>query len=136
MGYRPLWQSRISDARGRGLVLAVDGEFERIWSASGASWTDVSSDYLATAWDNLLINASSNNVTVTLPSSPSTGDIVRLADAYGKATTNTITISRNENNIMSIADDLVVDIDYAIFGLSYANATVGWLLLNIQGVVL
>jgi hypothetical protein len=33
MSYLPLNQSKVSVARGRGLVLAIDGEFSRVWNA-------------------------------------------------------------------------------------------------------
>ena len=136
MAYRPLWQSKVSDARGRGLVLAVDAEFARLWNYTLNEWTEVSVDSDVSSWGSYFINASGGNVTLTLPASPTAGDVVRFVDAYGMASTNTITIARNGNLIAGAADDLVVDIDSAVFSLIYANATMGWMLMTIKGVVL
>ena len=33
MAFRPLYQSKVSTARGPGLVLAIDGELRRLWRA-------------------------------------------------------------------------------------------------------
>ena len=42
---------------------------------------------------------SSTTITVTLPASPSAGNIVSVSDYNGSARTNTITIARNGSNI-------------------------------------
>ena len=92
----------------------------------GLTWQLMATNATASAENGYLINASGGNITITLPTSPSEGDPVGICDAYNKATTNTITIGRNGENIAGVADDLVVDIDGAGFSLVYVDSTRGW----------
>jgi hypothetical protein len=89
-------------------------------------WTLIATDTNAAAKNGYLINASSGDITLTLPASPAEGDIIGVCDAYSKATTNTITIARNTKNIAGAAEDLVVDVDRIGFVLVYVDATRGW----------
>ena len=45
------------------------------------------------------VNTTAGAINVTLPTSPSAGDIVAVADYAGTAATNNITIGRNGSNI-------------------------------------
>ena len=67
-----------------------------------------------------------SGVTVTLPGSPTAGDFVGVSNMSGA--TN-ITIARNGNNIMALAEDLTVNLSGAGFMLVYADATRGWVLM-------
>jgi hypothetical protein len=99
------------------------------WSVSGGgglAWELISTDTNAESGKGYLINATSGDKTLTLPASPSSGDTVGVCDSYKKATTNTITVARNSENIAGIADDLTIDIDGAGFTLVYVDATRGW----------
>lgn len=62
-------------------------------------------------------------ITLTLPSSPATGDQVGIAEIAGDTTS---VISRNSANIMSISENLVIDKAYAAFRLIYVDSTEGW----------
>jgi hypothetical protein len=64
--------------------------------------------------------------TVTLPASPTAGDVVWATFTNG-LTTNTI--ARNGQNIMSLAEDLTVDNPNATIQVRYINSTVGWRLI-------
>lgn len=66
------------------------------------------------------------SVTVTLPGSPTAGDLVGVSNMSGATD---ITIARNGNSIMALAEDLTVNLDGAGFLLVYADATRGWVLL-------
>ena len=78
--------------------------------------------------------ASANNVyvvttsgiTVTLPASPTAGDLVGVSNMSGAVD---VTIARNGNKIMALTEDLVVDLDGAGFMLIYTDATRGWVLM-------
>jgi hypothetical protein len=72
------------------------------------------------------IYVASASLTLTLPASPSAGDIVGYVNMSG---TTTATISRNGNNIMALAQDLTVDVNNTGFILMYSDATQGWVLL-------
>tara|TARA_B100000927_G_scaffold79210_1_gene63293 strand:- start:3392 stop:5089 length:1698 start_codon:yes stop_codon:yes gene_type:complete len=82
------------------------------------------------AGGKLILDTSSTAITITLPSTPQTGDEVRIIDGTGNASTNNITIDRNGNNIMGSGDNLVIDVDRAAIGLVYYNAGNGWLLIE------
>ena len=56
-------------------------------------------DFTAVSGEGYFINTTSGAVTMTLPSSPSVGDIVALKDYANTADTNAITVARNGSNI-------------------------------------
>ncbi len=95
-------------------------------AGGGISYITISSNTTAEEGKGYLINASNNDVTLTLPGSPSEGDTVAAVDAYDMATTNTITIGRNGENIEGDASDLIIDISGAGFTLVYCDSTRGW----------
>ena len=63
----------------------------------------------------------SSDITLTLPASPTVGDMVAIANQG----TGTITVARNGSNIKSTADDGVIAAGNST-RLSYINATIGW----------
>lgn len=63
--------------------------------------------------------------TVTLPASPTAGDTVFVTVANNLATN---VVARNGSNIMSLAQDMTLDNQYAAVQLRYADATRGWVL--------
>ena len=92
----------------------------------GISWSLINSNTNAVKTNGYLVDASGNNVTLTLPPTPSEGDLVGICDVYNKATTNTITVARNGKNIEGAAEDLVIDSDGSGFTLVYTDVTRGW----------
>ena len=96
----------------------------------GLTWELIDSDTNAESDYGYLINASGGNITLTLSASPSVGDSVGACDVYNKATTNTITVARNSNNIEGIAEDLIIDINGSGFTLVYVDATRGWEIIS------
>ena len=94
------------------------------------TWTAPSGTVSAAAGDKLFIDTSGGARTVTLPSSATMGDEIRIIDVTGNAGTNNITVSRNGHNIQGAASDLVINIARAGTGLAYYNATQGWVLIE------
>lgn len=80
-------------------------------------------------WQGFFVDTSSAAVTVTLPGSPSSGELVKIVDVGGNASTNNITIARNNNNIQGDASDLTVAVNRAGFELMFI-ASYGWVLTN------
>lgn len=72
----------------------------------------------------------STAVTLTLPSSASLGDEIRIIDGTGNAATNNITVARNGHNIMGAASDLIINLNASGIGLVYYNASRGWILIE------
>lgn len=66
-----------------------------------------------------------SNVVLTLPSSPTVGDFVGFQIKDYNSTS--CTVNGNGANIMYDSTNMVVDIPYSAFTLTYANAAIGWL---------
>lgn len=110
--------------------LRSDGDGSFTWAEATMTWSVITSGTTAVANRGYLVDSNTAAITVTLPASPSTGDIVRIVD-LGNASGNNITIGRNSLNIMGTANDLVVATDDSALGLVYSNATYGWRLLEV-----
>jgi hypothetical protein len=67
------------------------------------------------------------SLTLTLPGSPSAGNFVAFSNRSG---TTTAVIARNGLNIMTLAEDLVLNSAQARGLLVYTGATNGWVLFN------
>ena len=104
------------------------------WAAAVAttpaesSWTSTTAAVTLFAGQKVLVDTSASAITLTLPASPSLGNEVRIIDATGNSATNNITVARNGSNIMGLAEDFIINIDEAAFGLVYFNASRGWVL--------
>ena len=67
------------------------------------------------------------NLTLTLPTSPSSGDSIKISNRSGVAT---CVLARNGSNIMGSASDLTLDTASASFELIYSDATNGWVIIG------
>lgn len=112
-----------------GYILTTDGSTAS-WIPNSTAWTETSNNITATSGDKLFVDCSANAVTVTLPATPSMGDEIKIIDATGTAATYNITVARNGNNILGVAEDLVIQTDRAAFGLVYYNSAQGWVLME------
>ena len=83
--------------------------------------------FTATAGEGYFCNTTSGAFTVTLPASPSAGDLVGIKDYANTADTNNITIGRNGSNIEGVANDFVISVEGGSITLIYVDATKGWL---------
>ena len=86
------------------------------WDGSDYNWTTVTSGYLvktttytAVTGDNIIANTSGGVFTITLPSSPSAGDTVVIADGSSWSSNN-LTVARNGSTIEGDAEDMVMDL--------------------------
>jgi hypothetical protein len=83
--------------------------------------------FTATAGEGYFCNTTSAAFTVTLPASPSAGDIVGIKDYANTADTNNITIGRNGSNIQGTANDFIITTEGLSIVLLYVDSTKGWL---------
>ena len=107
-----------------GQVLTSGGSGGPItWSTIDESYTTnvITGNTSATKDNHYYLNGS--GITLTLPSSPTVGDEVRISEVAGNV--NCI-IGRNGSNIMSSASDLTIDTAYLVLYLRYVNSTIGW----------
>ena len=86
--------------------------------------TNVTGNGTTAVKDNLYYIANAG-VTITLPSSPTAGDVVYIA--HGNFT-NTV-IGRGGSNVMGAASDLTVDVANMGLTLAYTTAARGWALI-------
>ena len=91
---------------------------------------DGSTALTVAANDRYFIDTTAGAQTVTLPASPLVGDQISVIDLAGTFDTNNVTIGRNGNNIMGLAQDLTVAQENAGIALVYTGATNGWKLIN------
>ena len=84
------------------------------------------SDFTAANGEGYFVDVTSGTVTVTLPSSPSAGNIVAVSDYAGKSATNTITIGRNGSNIEGEAENATITTNREARTYVYVDGTQGW----------
>ena len=93
---------------------------------SGMAWSVITASTTAVASHGYLVNASANDVTLTLPATPQVGDSVGICDAYRMSSTHVIAIAGNGNKIETSSENLTIDVPGSGFIMSYVDATVGW----------
>ena len=82
--------------------------------------------FTAVSGEGYFINTTSGAVTMTLPASPSVGDIVSFKDYAGTFDTNNLTINRNGSNIVGGTNNPVISVEGQAGTLVYGDATQGW----------
>ena len=92
--------------------------------------TAKTASFTAVSGNGYFVNTTSGAITVTLPASPSAGDIVAVADYAGTAATNLITIARNGSNFEGGTDDGAINTNRQTGTFVYADATQGWIAVN------
>jgi len=108
-----------------GTTMLDQGVFENIGAVTWDT-TVKTSGFTAVSGNGYFCNTTSAAFTVTLPSSPSAGDIVGIKDYANTADTNNITIGRNGSNIQGVAEDFKIIIEGGSVLLVYVDGTQGW----------
>ena len=110
----------------------IDGALDELYTlaSSGVIWNIVVLDTTAVAGNGYFVNTTSDPVTITLPVTASTGDIVRVSDVAETFATNNCIIARNGHKIMGLSEDLTCDINKLYIELIYSNVTNGWKITN------
>ena len=92
--------------------------------------TAKTTNFTAVSGNGYFVNTTSGAITVTLPASPSAGDIVAIKDYAGTFATNNCTVARNGSNIGGIASDLDLNVVQQSVTFVYVDGTKGWLATN------
>ena len=99
-------------------------------SSGGVAYTAVkTANYTAANNDGVLTNTTGGAFTVTLPTSPSVGNIIIVIDSLSQWGTNNLTIDPTASIKIAgntAGDTLVCDITGATVTLVYTGATYGW----------
>ena len=102
-------------------------------STGEVSWntTKITADpNTATSGVGYFTDTSSAAFNVTLPASPSAGNVVAVADYANTWDTNPLTIVRNGSNIEGSASNFECNIEGASITFVYVDATKGWIATN------
>ena len=116
-----------------GTVALASGASQTGFGRTGTvNWqtTVKTGDFTAANGEGYFVNTTSGAITVTLPSSPSAGDIVAVADYANTADTNSITLARNSSNIEGDASDFVINKEGVAVTLVFADSTKGWIVTD------
>ena len=124
-------------------TITIGASGDTIALASGASQTGFgrngavnwqtsikTTGFTAVSGEGYFCNTTAGAFTLTLPSSPSAGDIVAFKDYANTFDTNNLTIGRAGSNIGGVAVDGTIDSEGIAITLVYADATKGWLVTD------
>jgi hypothetical protein len=76
------------------------------------------------------INTTSGAVTVTLPASPSAGDIIAVKDYARTFASNKVTLSRNGSKMCGACANTILNANGQSITLIYVDSTKGWTFIN------
>jgi hypothetical protein len=115
-----------------GVTITNNGTAAGFGSTGEVSWdtTVKTTGFTAVSGVGYFVNTTAGIITVTLPASPSAGDVVAVSDYAGTADTNAITIGRNSSNINGAAADLTISNENSAITLVYVDGTQGWKATN------
>jgi hypothetical protein len=119
-------------ASGDTVALAA-GALQSGFGRSGSvNWdtTPKTSGFTAVSGNGYFVNTTAGAITVTLPITPTAGDIVAIADYANTSATNNIIVGRNGSNIDGLAVDGTIKVDGQVYTLVYVDATEGWKTVN------
>jgi len=88
--------------------------------------TAKTASFTAVSGNGYFVNTTSGAITVTLPATPSGGDIVSLADYTNTWDTNNVTVARNGSKIGGIEGDSTLSTKGQSVTFVYVDATEGW----------
>ena len=117
-----------------GYVLSTDGSGNTSWISAGGggggglTWEAVQTgNFNALAGSAYPVNTTSGAITVTLPASPTAGQILQVVDYAGTFSANNCTINRNGNKINGQTSNVILSTDRESVAIVYIDATQGWI---------
>jgi hypothetical protein len=113
---------------GATVALAAGATQTGFGSSGAVSWdtTAKTTGFTAVSGTGYFVNTTSGAITVTLPASPSAGDIVAISDYAGTAATNNITIDRNGSNFQGSTVNGLMTTNRDSVTVVYVDGTQGW----------
>jgi len=88
--------------------------------------TAKTASFTAVSGNGYFVDTTSGAITVTLPASPSAGDIVAVKDYAGTFLSNSCTVARNGSNIRGATNNIEFTLDNSGATFIYVDATEGW----------
>ena len=119
-------------ASGKTILLACGASQTGFGRSGSVDWctTAKTSPFTGVSGKGYFVNTTSGAVTVTLPSSPTAGDIISIKDYANTFQTNNVTVGRGGSKISGACNDAVLSTRGDSISLVYVDATRGW--LNVQ----
>jgi hypothetical protein len=111
-----------------GASLSIGGSVSGIEGIVNWDTTAKTTGFTAVAGNGYFVNTTSGAITVTLPATPTAGDLVAVKDYALTAQTNNITLGRNGSNIQGVANDFIINTQGRSVTLIYVDGTQGWML--------
>jgi hypothetical protein len=105
---------------------ATQTGFGQTYSAVEYCTTAKTSPFTAAAGTGYFINTTCGAVTVTLPASPTAGDVVAFKDYASQWNTNNVTLCNNGNKINGVCGTASLSTQNQSVSLIYVDATKGW----------
>tara|TARA_R100001591_G_scaffold26636_1_gene36810 strand:+ start:2896 stop:4278 length:1383 start_codon:yes stop_codon:yes gene_type:complete len=101
-------------------------------ATGGISWqTSIkTANFTAANGEGYFVNTTGGAITVTLPSSPSAGNVVAIKDYARTFGTNKVTIARNGSNMDGVAENTDLQTDGLSVTFVFMDSTKGWSLIN------
>ncbi len=117
---------------GKTVTLATGASQSGFGRSGSVNWctTAKTGPLTGVSGNGYFINTTGGAITVTLPASPSAGDIIAVKDYTGTAGTNAITIARNGSKIRSACACIALEQNNAGTQLVYVDGTEGWQYFN------
>ena len=117
----------ITMAAERSLQIDASGNVTPSINGTLAWQTVQTASFTAVAGRAYPVDTTSAAITVTLPASPSAGNIVQFTDYAGTWATNFVTINPNGKNLNGLTDTIFLATRRESIAFVYADATQGWL---------
>ena len=99
-----------------------------VYTTDANGWIPIDGNRTASKGDKLLVDCSTQVVTIKLPTSPIIGDYIKVVDATGSSPTFNIVIERNGHKIMKEETNFTIATERGACELVYYDDTNGWVL--------
>ena len=111
-----------------GATITNNGTANGFGRAGSVNWdtTPKTTGFTAVSGNGYFVNTTAGAITVTLPATPTAGDIIAIADYANTSATNNITVGRNGSKIDGETIDATIKINGQVYTLVYVDATEGW----------
>ena len=112
-----------------GVTITNNGTQTGFGRTGTVNWdtTAKTASFTAVSGNGYFVNTTSGAITVTLPATPSAGDIVAINDYARTFATNNLTINRNGSLIQGTASNATLSTDGQSTTFIYVDGTKGWI---------
>jgi len=115
-----------------GVTITNNGTAAGFGATGAASWdtTVKTGDFTAVSGVGYFVNTTGGEIDVTLPASPSAGDVVAVSDYANNFATANCILLRNGSNIGGTANNSTLIVNGVAVTLVFVDATKGWIVTD------